>query len=73
MITNTLNHYEISTAYSADEVMSIYRRNKLLNFADVATNNGDLRNLNQMIDLGSKKLTTVMGPQQEGKIIDRPT
>jgi len=30
MITNTLNHYEIQSAYSADDVLSIYWWNKLL-------------------------------------------
>jgi len=31
-----------------------------------------LRNLNSLIDLGSKPLSSVLGPVQDGRVIDRP-
>ena len=57
MITNTLQHYEISGSYSPDDVLKILKQQKLLEpYAEAATHKGDLNDLNAIIDLGSKPL-----------------
>ena len=52
--------------------MSILRKNKLMVYAENATNEGDVKNLNSIIDLGAKPLSAVIGPVNSGKIEDRP-
>jgi hypothetical protein len=71
MITNTLNHYEIQRSFSADEIMGIFKNNKLLHLAELATDKGDLKNLTSVIDLGSKPLSSVLGPEFGGRVGDK--
>ena len=72
MISNTLKHYEIEGTYSADDVVRILRRNKLLTYTEAATQNGSVKSLNSIIDLGSKPLQTILGNADGGKVGDRP-
>jgi len=57
MVTNTLAHYDIGAIYSPDKIINIFKDNDLLQYADIATEQGNVQNLNSIMDFGAKPLS----------------
>lgn len=72
MVTNTLRHYDIGAIYSPDEIFDIFKQNDLLQYADIATEQGNVQNLNAILDFGAKPLSQILSPMSNPRVIDRP-
>jgi len=64
ILTNTLKYYEFNDNYTSDTIMKLYSEHDLIKYASMATNDGNPRELNSIIDLGEYPIATVFNKRK---------
>ena len=64
MISNTLSYYEISESFDSNDILIMYKKRNLMQFTSFTSKfvGRNPSSINEIIDLGSKPLSAVLGP-----------
>jgi len=63
MVGNTTKHYRIEEVFDADQIMTIYEQNYMIQkYSKIATLDQDMRMLSSIIDFGEKPLHFALNP-----------
>lgn len=70
IVSNTLKYYQFNDNYNADIIMKLYAEHNLIQYAGVATNEANPKDLNSIIDLGEYPIASVFNKRRKQRFDD---